>query len=143
MIGGRVVRGRRSRTSEPSVGYLIGPPGAQRNYPGSLDGTPVFMGSSDVDPHVPLERLYETRDVFTKLGAKVDMRIYPRMGHTVNDDEVQAVQGRRATARRPRSPRRTVARDPGMTIRDRGTRISLRSIRATKNAARCLACDRI
>jgi phospholipase/carboxylesterase len=49
------------------------------------------MGSSDVDPHVPLERLKETRDVFTTLGAEVDMRIYPGMGHTVNDDEVRAV----------------------------------------------------
>ena len=52
----------------------------------------MFLGSSDVDPHVPLERLNETRDVLTKLGAKVDMRIYPRMGHTVNDDEVKAVR---------------------------------------------------
>jgi predicted esterase len=74
------------------TGGVIGPPGMSRNYPGSLDGTPVFMGSSDVDPHVPLQRLNETRDVFTKLGAKVDMRIYPRMGHTVNDDEVKAVR---------------------------------------------------
>ena len=74
------------------TGGVIGPPGTPRNYPGSLDGTPVFMGSSDIDPHVPLDRLHETRDVFTKLGAKVDMRIYPRMGHTVNDDEVKAVR---------------------------------------------------
>ena len=62
-----------------------------RNYSGLLDGTPVFLGCSDIDFHVPLERVHETRDVFTALGAKVDMRIYPRMGHTVNDDEVQAV----------------------------------------------------
>jgi predicted esterase len=74
------------------TGGVIGPPGMPRNYPGSLDGTPVFMGSSDVDPHVPLQRLNESRDVFTKLGAKVDMRIYPGMGHTVNDDEVRAVR---------------------------------------------------
>jgi predicted esterase len=74
------------------TGGLIGAPGTPRNYPGSLEATPVFMGSSDVDPHVPLQRLNETRDVFTRLGAKVDMRIYPRMGHTVNDDEVTAVR---------------------------------------------------
>jgi predicted esterase len=73
------------------TGGMIGPPGTPRNYPGSLDGTPVFMGSSDVDPHVPIQRLNETRDVFAALGAKIDMRIYPGMGHTVNDDEVRAV----------------------------------------------------
>ena len=73
------------------TGGVIGPPGTPRNYSGLLDGTPVFLGCSDIDFHVPLERVHETRDVFTALGAKVDMRIYPRMGHTVNDDEVQAV----------------------------------------------------
>lgn len=73
------------------TGGLIGPPGTPRNYPGTLAGTPVFLGSSDVDPHVPLERVHETRDVLTALGADVDARIYPRMGHTVNDDEVKAV----------------------------------------------------
>jgi predicted esterase len=75
------------------TGGVIGPPGTPRTYSGSFDGTPVFLGCSDVDFHVPLERVEETRDVFTALGAKVDMRIYPGMGHTVNDDEVKAVRG--------------------------------------------------
>ncbi len=66
--------------------------------PDSLDGTPVFLGSSDVDPHVPLERVHETADVLKRLGAAVDERIYPGMGHTVNDDEVSAV---RALLERP------------------------------------------
>jgi predicted esterase len=74
------------------TGGVIGPPGTPRNYAGSLDGTPVFMGSSDVDPHVPLARLNETRDVLEQLGGAVDMRIYRGMGHTVNDDEVKAVR---------------------------------------------------
>ena len=74
------------------TGGIIGPPGTPRNYSGSLDGTPVFLGSSDIDPHVPLERIKETTAVLTKLGADVDERIYPRMGHTVNDDEVKAVK---------------------------------------------------
>ena len=73
------------------TGGLIGPPGTPRNHPGSLGGTPVFLGSSDIDPHVPLARVHETRDVLTGLGANVDARIYPGMGHTVNDDEVKAV----------------------------------------------------
>lgn len=74
------------------TGGLIGPAGTPRAYSGSLDGTPVFIGSSDVDPHVPLERVHETRDVLTKLGANVDARIYPGMPHTVNDDEIKAVR---------------------------------------------------
>ncbi len=70
---------------------LIGPPGTPRAYPGSLAGTPVFLGCSDIDGHVPLARVHESRDVLGSLGAKVDERIYPRMGHTVNADEIAAV----------------------------------------------------
>ena len=70
---------------------LIGPPGTPRAYPGSLAGTPLFLGCSDVDGHVPLARVQESRDVFQTLGAEVDERIYPGMGHTVNADEVAAV----------------------------------------------------
>jgi predicted esterase len=72
-------------------GGLIGPPGTPRNYAGSLDGTPVFLGCSDIDPHIPLERVQETAAVLSALGAKVDERIYPGMGHNVNDDEIAAV----------------------------------------------------
>ena len=74
------------------TGGIIGPPGTPRNYSGSLDATPVFLGSSDIDPHVPLDRIKETTAVLSKLGAEVDERIYPRMGHTVNDDEIAAVK---------------------------------------------------
>jgi len=73
-------------------GGLIGPPGTARNYTGSFDGTPVFLGCSDVDSHIPLERVHETTDVFRRLGANVDERIYEGMGHTVNVDEMKAVQ---------------------------------------------------
>jgi predicted esterase len=70
---------------------LIGPPGTPRAYPGSFAGTPVFLGCSDVDGHVPLARVRESRDVLQRMGAEVDERIYPRMGHTVNADEIAAV----------------------------------------------------
>jgi predicted esterase len=73
-------------------GGLIGPPGTPRNYSGTMDGTPVFLGCSDIDPHIPLERVHETADVFRKVGAAVDERIYPRMGHTVNRDELDAIE---------------------------------------------------
>jgi predicted esterase len=71
-------------------GGLIGPPGTPRDYPGGLAGTPVFLGCSDVDPHIPLARVHETSDVFRRMGAIVDERIYPGMPHTINRDEVEA-----------------------------------------------------
>lgn len=72
-------------------GGLIGPEGTPRNYEGSLDGTPVFLGCSDRDPHIPLERVHETAEVLEDLNADVDERIYEGMGHTVNEDELEAV----------------------------------------------------
>jgi predicted esterase len=73
-------------------GGLIGPPGTTRDYPGSFDGTPVFLGCSDIDPHIPKERVVESAEVFKRMGAKVDMRLHPGMGHTVNLDEIEAVR---------------------------------------------------
>ncbi|MBV9880837.1 MAG: dienelactone hydrolase family protein [Gemmatirosa sp.] len=73
-------------------GGLIGPDDTPRDYAGSLDGTPVFLGCSDVDFHIPEARVRETGKVLGRLGAEVDLRIYPGMGHTVNDDEVEAVR---------------------------------------------------
>jgi predicted esterase len=69
-------------------GGLIGPDGTPRDYPGSFAGTPAFLGCSDVDPHVPKERVQETAEVFQRLGAQVTLRLYPGMGHTVNADEL-------------------------------------------------------
>jgi predicted esterase len=73
-------------------GGLIGPPGTPREYVGSLAGTPVFLGCSDIDAHIPVERVHESTEVFRRLGARVDERIYPGMGHTVNDNELEAVR---------------------------------------------------
>jgi predicted esterase len=75
------------------TGGLIGPPGTTWNYPGSFDGTPVFIGSSDVDHHVPLSRVDESAAVFARMGASVTKRIYPGMGHVVNDDEIAFARG--------------------------------------------------
>lgn len=73
-------------------GGLIGPDGTPRDYEGTVDGTPVLLGCSDIDPHIPVGRVYETADVFRRLGGQVDLRIYPGMGHTINDDEIGAVR---------------------------------------------------
>ena len=72
-------------------GGLIGPPGTSFDFAGSLDGTPVFLGCSDVDPHIPVERVHESADVFTRMGATVDKRIYPHMDHSINEPEIDAV----------------------------------------------------
>lgn len=59
-----------------------------RAYAGDMAGTPVFLGCSDVDPHIPVERVRRTEQIFAGLGAAVTTRVYPGMGHTVNGDEV-------------------------------------------------------
>ncbi|MBX3072068.1 MAG: hypothetical protein KF883_16300 [Thermomicrobiales bacterium] len=74
-------------------GGLIGPDRTPRDYPGSLDGTPVFLGCSNVDAHIPEARVLETGDVLQRMGGAVDMRIYPGMGHTINQDELMAARG--------------------------------------------------
>ncbi len=63
-----------------------------REYPGSLAATPVFLGCSDIDFHIPLARVDRSAEIFTALGGAVDKRIYPGMDHTVNRDEIAAVQ---------------------------------------------------
>lgn len=73
-------------------GGLIGPDGTPRDYPGSLAGTPVFLGCSDVDAHIPAARVRESAEVLRRLGGAVDARLYPGMGHTVNRDEIGAVR---------------------------------------------------
>ena len=74
-------------------GALIGPEGTPRNYAGSLAGTPVFLGCSDADFHIPKERVEHTAEVLQRLGGVVTKRLYPRMSHTVNRDEIRFVQG--------------------------------------------------
>lgn len=74
-------------------GGLIGPPGTPRDYPGGFAGTPVFLGCSDRDPHIPRERVDESAEVLRRMGAEVTERIYPAMGHTVNEDEMEFVRG--------------------------------------------------
>jgi phospholipase/carboxylesterase len=73
-------------------GGLIGPEDTSRDYHGRFSGTPVFLGCSDIDPHIPLERVHETSGVLSALGAVVTERIYPGMGHTINDDEIKHIR---------------------------------------------------
>jgi len=73
-------------------GGLIGPPGTPRDYTGSMAGTPVYLGCSDIDAHIPLDRVHESAEVFRQLGASVDERIFAGMGHLVNAEEIGAMK---------------------------------------------------
>lgn len=73
-------------------GGLIGTEDDLVGYHGLLDGTRVFLGCSDVDPHIPVERVDRTAGILQTLGANPTVRIYPGMGHLVNADELDAVQ---------------------------------------------------
>lgn len=73
-------------------GGLIGPEGTPRDYPGTLQGTPVFMGCDDADPHIPKARVLHSEEVLKRLGGSVTARLYPNMGHTVNDEEREIVR---------------------------------------------------
>jgi predicted esterase len=73
-------------------GGVIGPPGTRWDHPDRLDGTAVFLGCSDVDSHIPKARVLETAEVLTRMGADVTTRLYPGMGHIVNDDEIAEAQ---------------------------------------------------
>ncbi|MBX0284701.1 alpha/beta hydrolase [Haloarcula salinisoli] len=72
-------------------GGLIGETVDPTSYEGDIEGTPVFVGCSDVDPHIPLERVKETSEAFELLNGDLDERIYEGMGHGVNEDELEAV----------------------------------------------------
>jgi predicted esterase len=80
---------------------LFGPDGIPRDYAGSLAGTPVFLGCSDVDPHIPANRVRDSAAWLEKLGGEVTMRLYPGLGHEVNEDELEYVRTLMAGVARP------------------------------------------
>jgi len=74
------------------AGGLIGPDGVARDYPGAFKSTPVFIGVGDQDFHIPVARAKHSSDVLTRMGAAVDLRVYPGLQHAVVPDEVEAVR---------------------------------------------------
>ncbi len=73
-------------------GGLIGPTGASRDDFGSLAGTPIFLGCSTIDPHIPTERVHHAAEVLRKLGGNVTTQLYPDMGHTISQAEIDIVR---------------------------------------------------
>jgi phospholipase/carboxylesterase len=73
------------------TGGLIGDRIYKENYTGDFAFTPIFIGSSDPDPHVPVQRVEETADILSKMNAEVTKKIYKNMGHTIIEDEIKIV----------------------------------------------------
>jgi predicted esterase len=73
-------------------GGLIGPDGTPRDHVGSLEGTPVFLGCSETDFHIPQERVHHSAAVLERLGGQITTRLYPNLGHTINQDELAFVR---------------------------------------------------
>jgi predicted esterase len=73
-------------------GGLIGPDGAPRDYAGSLAGTPILLGCGDTDPHISVRRVQHSAEVLQGLDGAVTTRLYPHMGHVVNQDEIAFVR---------------------------------------------------
>ena len=72
-------------------GGLIGPAETRREYDGSFGNTPVFLGCSDRDSHIPKERVLESESVFRQMGASVTAKLYPNFPHSINEDELNIV----------------------------------------------------
>lgn len=71
------------------TGGLIGDKIYSENYKGDLAGMPVFIGTSNPDSHVPVERVHTTTTILKKMNADVTEKVYPNMGHTINEDEIE------------------------------------------------------
>jgi phospholipase/carboxylesterase len=71
------------------TGGLIGDKIYAENYSGDFAGTPVFLGTSNPDPHVPVSRVNETTSILQAMGADVTKKVYQNMGHTISHDEIE------------------------------------------------------
>jgi phospholipase/carboxylesterase len=73
------------------TGGLIGDKIYEQNYTGDFGSTPVFIGTSDPDPHVPVQRVLDSVKILKNMNAQVTDKIYKNMGHTINEDEIETV----------------------------------------------------
>ncbi len=74
------------------AGALIGDNRAVRHDQRSLHHTPVLLACGDADPHIPESHVRDSALSFAALGADVDLRIYPGVGHTVIADQLDALR---------------------------------------------------
>jgi phospholipase/carboxylesterase len=71
------------------TGGLIGDKINNKNYKGDFKNTPIFMGTSNPDPHIPVERFYASSNILKDMNADVTEKVYAGMGHTINSDEIE------------------------------------------------------
>lgn len=71
------------------TGGLIGDKIYNENYSGNFNKTPIFIGTSNPDPHVPVERVNTTTEILQNMNAVVTEKVYNNMGHTINEDEIR------------------------------------------------------
>jgi phospholipase/carboxylesterase len=74
------------------TGGLIGDKIYEQNYAGDFAGTPVFIGTSDPDPHIPVERVHASAEILNGMHAQVTKKIYKNMGHTISQEEINEVK---------------------------------------------------
>ncbi len=82
--------GRRWGGVAAFVGGLIGDRIYRENYSGDFASTPIFIGTSDPDQHVPVTRVIETSDLLREMGATVEQKIYPGAGHAISQDAIRS-----------------------------------------------------
>ena len=73
-------------------GGVIGPDIEPERYAGNFDRTPVYLGCSDIDPHIPAERVRETAVLFGRLNASVTVELFPGRPHSVYPEEIDATR---------------------------------------------------
>lgn len=71
------------------TGGLIGDRIYRERYSGDFDGMPVFIGTGNPDPHIPLERIYESAGILKEMHASVTLQVYEGRPHTISEDEIR------------------------------------------------------
>ncbi|MCC7515643.1 MAG: phospholipase, partial [Bacteroidia bacterium] len=71
------------------TGGLIGDKINQDNYSGNFNGTPIFIGTGNPDPHVPLERVKESVSILEKMNAKLHLQVHDGRPHTISQEEIE------------------------------------------------------
>ncbi len=77
---------------EPLMKTYASETATRQKVDGAFAETPMFLGCSDRDAHIPLERLTPSAELLRKLGGNVALKIYPNMPHTVIPDEIEFVR---------------------------------------------------
>ncbi|MDD2285662.1 MAG: dienelactone hydrolase family protein [Bacteroidales bacterium] len=71
------------------TGGLIGDKINLENYSGDFNGTPIFIGTGNPDPHVPIERVKESAGILEKMNAKVHLKVYESRPHSISPEEIE------------------------------------------------------